>query len=351
MFEKHDAAASSSAVCGCSNEQTVGTTVDHARALRLAPADPDRGGTPRACVVLLCGFLVPGFLEIKKTPCGFGLSHGTRVVSRWAKPGIRVVSPLSHPCLTPVSPLSHPFLTPVGGVVSGAAPPSARALTRLGMTDLYRAKFPDAPHYTWSGTNGKGQSRSRIDSFWVNDAAIAMAGGLASMLTAMGSHPGKLGTDHTPIFARFAARMDEASTSDEPSRDKPRRHAPPSAPRVYSTQPKGPTQCKLSPRQTKRYSHTLDHLHDDPRFASVLSERATYQTARRLHRANAHAADMLGITGVVTHDLIAARLHEVTVHDCPEVVEALRHLSRSTGTTTPDFYVVELTARAWRPRA
>ena len=128
MFEKHDAAASSSAVCGCSNEQTVGTTVDHARALRLAPADPDRGGTPRACVVLLCGFLVPGFLEIKKTPCGFGLSHGTRVVSRWAKPGIRVVSPLSHPCLTPVSPLSHPFLTPVGGVVSGAAPPSDQVI-------------------------------------------------------------------------------------------------------------------------------------------------------------------------------------------------------------------------------
>ena len=28
MFEKHDAAASSSAVCGCSNEQTVGTTVE-----------------------------------------------------------------------------------------------------------------------------------------------------------------------------------------------------------------------------------------------------------------------------------------------------------------------------------
>ena len=83
-----------------------------------------------------------------------------------------------------------------------------RVLTRLGMTDLYRAKFPDAPHYTWSGTNGKGQSRSRIDAFWVNDAAIAMAGGLASMLTAIGSHPGPLGTDHSPIFARFAARMD-----------------------------------------------------------------------------------------------------------------------------------------------
>ena len=211
-----------------------------------------------------------------------------------------------------------------------------RVLTRLGMTDLYRAKFPDAPHYTWSGTNGKGQSRSRIDAFWVNDAAIAMAGGLASMLTAMGSHPGSLGTDHSPIFARFAARMDEASTSGEPGRDKPRRHAPPSAPRVYSTQPKGPTQWKLSPRQTKRYSQALDHLHDDPRFASVLAERATFETARHLYRADAHAADMLGITGVVTHDLIAARLRQVTMHDCPEVVEALRHLSRSTMTGPVD---------------
>ena len=51
---------------------------------------------------------------------------------------------------------------------------------------------------------------------------------------------------------------------------------------------------------------------------------------RRLHRANAHAADMLGITGVVTHDLIAARLNLVTMNHCPEVIEALRHLSRST---------------------
>ena len=201
-----------------------------------------------------------------------------------------------------------------------------RVLTRLGMTDLYRAKFPDAPHYTWSGMNGKGQSRSRIDSFWVNDAAIAMAGGLTFMLTAMGSHPGKLGTDHSPVFARFAARMDETPADDEPSRDKPRRHAPSSGPRVYSTQPKGPTQWKLSPRQTKRYTHALDHLHDDPRFASVLTERATFETSRRLHRANAHAADMLGITGVITHDLIAARLHLVTMNHCPEVVEALRHL-------------------------
>ena len=84
-----------------------------------------------------------------------------------------------------------------------------------------------------------------------------------------------------------------------------------------------PTQWKLSPRQTKRYTHALDHLHDGPRFASVLTERATFKTSRRLHRANAHAADMLGITGVVTHGLIATRLRLVTMHHCPEVVEAL----------------------------
>ena len=102
-----------------------------------------------------------------------------------------------------------------------------------------------------------------------------------------------------------------------------------SAPRVYSTQPKGPTQWKLSPRHTKRYTHALDHLHDDPRFASLLTERATFEASRRLHRANVHAADTLGITGVVTHDLIATRLHLVTMHHCPEAIEALRHLSRS----------------------
>jgi hypothetical protein len=66
VFEKHDAAASSSAVCGCSNEQTVGTTVEHARALRLAPADPDRGGTPRACVVAVVWFSCPWLLGNKK---------------------------------------------------------------------------------------------------------------------------------------------------------------------------------------------------------------------------------------------------------------------------------------------
>ena len=57
--------------------------------------------------------------------------------------------------------------------------------------------------------------------------------------------------------------------------------------------------------------------------------RATFATARRLHRANAHAADMLGITGVATHDLIGARLRQVTMHDCPEVAEALRHYGTS----------------------
>ena len=98
---------------------------------------------------------------------------------------------------------------------------------------------------------------------------------------------------------------------------------------MYSTQPKGPTQWKLSPRHTKRYTHALDHLHDDPRFASLLTERTTYEASRRLHRANVHAADTLGITGVVTHDLIATRLHLVTMHHCPEAIEALRHLSRS----------------------
>ena len=41
---------------------------------------------------------------------------------------------------------------------------------------------------------------------------------------------------------------------------------------------------------------------------------------------------MLGITGVATHDLIGARLRQVTMHDCPEVAEALRHLPRSTVT-------------------
>ena len=200
------------------------------------------------------------------------------------------------------------------------------------MTDLYRAELSDAPHYTWSGTNGGGQSRSRVGAFWVKDTAIAMAGGLEPMLAAMGSRPGKLGTDHSPIFAHFAAHMDEASTSDEPGRDKPRRRAPSSTPCVYCTQPKDPTQWKLSPRQTKHYRHTLDHLRDDPQLASILAARATFATARRLHRANAHAADMLGITGVVTHDLIGARLRQVTMHDCPEVAEALRHLFRSTMT-------------------
>ena len=47
-----------------------GLTADYARASRLAPTDPDRGGTPRACVVLLCGFSCPFFFEIKKTPFG-----------------------------------------------------------------------------------------------------------------------------------------------------------------------------------------------------------------------------------------------------------------------------------------
>ena len=106
-----------------------GTTADHARASRLAPADPDRGGTPsclpRAVVEFSCSYL-----EIKlKPPCGAIASGCLR--ARGSPHGERnPESGFSHPCLTPVSPLSHPCLTPHLTLVSPLSHPCWRGCLR-----------------------------------------------------------------------------------------------------------------------------------------------------------------------------------------------------------------------------
>ena len=76
-------------------------------------------------------------------------------------------------------------------------------LMRLSLTDIYRQKFPHSKDYTWSNSMGQ---KSRIDAVYANDAALDKAGGITSMMSAIGKTPGPLGTDHSPMFVLLSRR-------------------------------------------------------------------------------------------------------------------------------------------------
>jgi hypothetical protein len=73
-------------------------------------------------------------------------------------------------------------------------------LTRLSLTDIHRHKFPPSTHYTWSNSSGR---KSRIGAVYANTKALDMAGGVNDFFSSIGKTPGKLGTDHSPLFSRF----------------------------------------------------------------------------------------------------------------------------------------------------
>ena len=63
-------------------------------------------------------------------------------------------------------------------------------LMRLSLTDVYRHKFPQSKHYTWSNSRGQ---KSRIDAVYANDIALDKAGGINNVMSAIGKPPGPLG--------------------------------------------------------------------------------------------------------------------------------------------------------------
>ena len=101
-------------------------------------------------------------------------------------------------------------------------------LTRLSFTDVHRHKFPPARHYTWSNSEGR---KSRIDAVYANGHALDMAGGVPSFLSSIGSTPGPLGTDHSPVFARFCSPVATPCNG--------------SLPTVFSPPPAAPTRWRL----------------------------------------------------------------------------------------------------------
>ena len=75
-------------------------------------------------------------------------------------------------------------------------------LTRLSLIDIHKQKFPKSRHYTWSNSRGR---KSRIGAVYANKTALDTAGGIGNVMSAIGKTPGPLGTDHSPMFARFSS--------------------------------------------------------------------------------------------------------------------------------------------------
>ena len=82
-------------------------------------------------------------------------------------------------------------------------------LTRLSLIDIHRHKFPPSRHYTWSNSRGH---KPRIDAVYASTQALEMAGGIRNIKSSIGHTPGPLGTDHSPVFARFRSPI--ATPSD-----------------------------------------------------------------------------------------------------------------------------------------
>ena len=106
-------------------------------------------------------------------------------------------------------------------------------LTRLSFTDIHRHKFPPERHYTWSNSEGR---KSRIDAVYANEQALEMAGGVTDFLSSIGKTPGPLGTDHSPVFARFRSPVATPCNG--------------SLPTVFSPPPVAPTRWRLDERSS-----------------------------------------------------------------------------------------------------
>ena len=113
-------------------------------------------------------------------------------------------------------------------------------LTRLSLVDIYKQKFPTSRHYTWSNSRG---SKSRIDAVYANQKALDTAGGIGNVMSAIGTTPGPLGTDHSPMFTRFSSPI--ATPSDG------------SLPTVFSPPPATPSRWGLDETGAQTYHDLL----------------------------------------------------------------------------------------------
>ena len=194
-------------------------------------------------------------------------------------------------------------------------------LTRLSFTDVHRHKFPPSRHYTWSNSRGH---KSRIDAVYANAHALTMAGGVHSFKSSIGNSPGPLGTDHSPVFARFRSPM--ATPSDG------------SLPMAYSPPPAAPTRWCLDDKGAESYHDMLLQWPQHEHLSEMALGRAAFLRARRDVYPLAYAASVLELD----------RLHD-TSQVCAAAARALRSRRHTSAHVTTQTQLITSHMRTLDP--
>jgi len=87
--------------------------------------------------------------------------------------------------------------------------------------------------------------KSRIGAVYANKISLGTAGGISNVMSAIGKTPEPLGTDHSPIFARFSSPI--ATPSDE------------SLPTIFFPPPATPSRWGLDATGAQTYHGLLLH--------------------------------------------------------------------------------------------
>ena len=158
--------------------------------------------------------------------------------------------------------------------------------------------------------------KTRIDAVYANDVALDKAGGVTSMMSAIGKTPGPLGTDHSPMFVRFSSPI--AHPNDG------------SLPTVYSPPPAAPSRWGLDETGAQTYHDLLLRWSHDELLTELSTNRHTFVQARNDLFPLAQAASVLELSGA--HD--GQQIHEAAERATKSLrytcEYAIRHGTRET---------------------
>ena len=121
---------------------------------------------------------------------------------------------------------------------------------------------------------------------YADTKALEMAGGVNDVLSSIGKTPGPLGTDHSPVFARF--RSPVATPCDG------------SLPTVFSPPPAAPSRWRLDERGSAAYHDLLLQWSHHEHLSELSRGRAAFQRTRTDVYPLAYAASVLELN--YSHD-------------------------------------------------